>query len=99
MEPACDGYPSFSCALGPRLEGMSQDCVSHACAGQMQHAAASHVRVSFDNEFSMLSPADPNTKAWMEAALHPIFGFPDLTRFSWQPVGRALEDRGPRVVW
>jgi len=43
--------------------------------------------------------ADPATKAWLEAELHPVFGFPDLVRFSWQPVIRALEERGPKVVW
>ncbi len=35
----------------------------------------------------------------MVATLHPVFGFPELTRFSWQPVARALEDRGPKVTW
>ena len=44
-------------------------------------------------------PSDPATKAWLKAALQPVFGFPDLTRFSWQPVGRALEESGPKVVW
>lgn len=43
--------------------------------------------------------ADPNTKAWLGAALEPLFGFPELTRFSWQTVSRLLEDRGPKVTW
>lgn len=43
--------------------------------------------------------ADPNTKAWLGAALEPLFGFPELTRFSWQTVSRLLEDRGPKVIW
>ena len=43
--------------------------------------------------------ADPVTKAWMKETLQPLFGFPDLTRFSWQPAARALEEGGPAVQW
>lgn len=43
--------------------------------------------------------ADPATKAWMKQTMHPIFGFPQLARFSWQPAARAMEEGGPAVQW
>ena len=43
-------------------------------------------------------PADPDTKAWLAAALHPVFGFPDCVRFSWQTTVRALEGGGAVVA-
>ena len=43
--------------------------------------------------------SDPVTKAWLEGAQDPVMGFPGLVRFSWQPVGRAMEERGPKVQW
>jgi ribonuclease H2 subunit A len=37
-------------------------------------------------------PSDPVTKAWMDQNLScPIFGFPDLVRFSWNPTKKALD--------
>ena len=37
-------------------------------------------------------PSDPITKAWMDANLScPIFGYPDLVRFSWNPTKKALD--------
>ena len=26
-------------------------------------------------------PGDPDTKAWLQACIHPVFGFPSLVRF------------------
>lgn len=43
--------------------------------------------------------ADPVTKAWLEANMDRVFGFPDLVRFSWQTCTRMLEDRAVRVQW
>jgi ribonuclease H2 subunit A len=37
-------------------------------------------------------PSDPTTKAWMAANRHcPVFGYPDLVRFSWNPTKKALD--------
>ena len=32
-------------------------------------------------------PADPDTKTWLKAHVHPVWGFPRLVRFSWQTAG------------
>jgi len=37
-------------------------------------------------------PSDPITKTWMDTNLScPIFGYPDLVRFSWNPTKKALD--------
>ena len=45
-------------------------------------------------------PGDPLTKAWLEAAVHPVFGFPACVRFSWATVETALAPpRAAAVAW
>jgi len=45
-------------------------------------------------------PGDPDTKAWLSAALHPVFGWPaSAVRFSWAPAVRALEERAASAGW
>jgi ribonuclease HII len=67
-----------------------------ACACEVD-LGAKHTQHICQYMFS--ATADPHTKAWLGAALEPLFGFPELTRFSWQTVSRLLEDRGPKVTW
>ena len=43
--------------------------------------------------------ADPDTKAWLEAHLDPVFGLPSLVRFSWSTAARLLEERAVPVRW
>lgn len=51
-----------------------------------------NVRVSQDHPLGSGYPSDPITKAWMEANLScPVFGYPDLVRFSWNPTKKALD--------
>jgi ribonuclease H2 subunit A len=45
-------------------------------------------------------PGDPLTKAWLEGAAQPIFGFPACVRFSWATVEAALAPpKGAAVSW
>lgn len=45
-------------------------------------------------------PGDPDTKAWLAAALHPVFGWPAAAvRFSWAPARLALEARAAAAGW
>jgi ribonuclease H2 subunit A len=46
-----------------------------------------------DNKFGSGYPSDPTCKAWMQnnLAACPVFGFPDVVRFSWKPAKDALE--------
>lgn len=42
---------------------------------------------------------DPKTVAWLESCFDPVFGFPNVARFSWQPVKNALAKKGAKVKW
>jgi ribonuclease H2 subunit A len=45
-------------------------------------------------------PSDPTCKKWMEDNLScNVFGFPDVTRFSWAPSKKALEKNGVPVTF
>jgi ribonuclease H2 subunit A len=44
-------------------------------------------------------PSDPKTKAWMEAHMDKVFGWPDVVRFSWLPAKDALQAGGVPVEW
>ncbi|GAA5825814.1 hypothetical protein JCM11251_000011, partial [Rhodosporidiobolus azoricus] len=39
-------------------------------------------------------PSDPKTVAWLQDNFDPIFGFPNVARFSWAPVRNALLKKG-----
>ena len=47
-------------------------------------------------------PSDVNTKRWMKDNLDPVFGWPNICRFSWGPATEVLEknpqDHGVHVV-
>ncbi|GAA5969937.1 hypothetical protein JCM21900_004452 [Sporobolomyces salmonicolor] len=44
-------------------------------------------------------PSDPKTVAWLQDNFHPIFGFPNVARFSWAPVRNALQKKGAQSKW
>lgn len=46
--------------------------------------------VTLDNAFGSGYPGDENCVAWMTKALTPVFGYPNLVRFSWATVREAL---------
>mmetsp|Transcript_32731 Transcript_32731/g.75324 ORF Transcript_32731/g.75324 Transcript_32731/m.75324 type:complete len:386 (-) Transcript_32731:25-1182(-) len=50
------------------------------------------------SDFGSGYPSDPRCKRWMEQHLmDPVFGYPDLVRFSWGPVKKALSGKVPGV--
>ena len=44
-----------------------------------------------DREWGCGYPSDEHTKRWMKANLHPVFGWPDLVRFSWGPAKEVMD--------
>ncbi|GAA6039314.1 hypothetical protein JCM8097_003259 [Rhodosporidiobolus ruineniae] len=44
-------------------------------------------------------PSDPKTVAWLQSNFDPIFGFPNVARFSWAPVRNALQKKGAACKW
>lgn len=43
--------------------------------------------------------ADPKTKAWLLRYLDPVFGYPQLVRFSWSTARTLMDSRGVAVRW
>lgn len=37
-------------------------------------------------------PSDPTCKQWMMNSIEPLFGYPDLVRFSWGPIKKIAGD-------
>uniref|UniRef100_A0A6V1NB11 Ribonuclease n=1 Tax=Heterosigma akashiwo TaxID=2829 RepID=A0A6V1NB11_HETAK len=45
-------------------------------------------------------PSDEKCVAWLRAHVDPVFGFPNIVRFSWGGAGREiLEEKAARVEW
>lgn len=42
-----------------------------------------------DREFGCGYPSDPKTKLWLKNNFEPLFGYPDLIRFSWKTIYEA----------
>jgi ribonuclease H2 subunit A len=62
----------------------------------------SEKNVKEDREFGSGYPADPRTKEWMGNNMDPVFGYPDLVRFSWSTVKELLDPEkgaGKGVKW
>ncbi|XP_062498368.1 ribonuclease H2 subunit A, partial [Pezoporus occidentalis] len=61
-----------------------------------------------DSSFPVVSAAsicakdlhqDPKTKEWLRRSLEPVFGFPQLVRFSWGTAKELLRGGGVPVTW
>ncbi|KAL1914318.1 uncharacterized protein VTP21DRAFT_9011 [Calcarisporiella thermophila] len=53
---------------------------------------------NFSREFGSGYPSDPNTIAWLQSNMDPVFGFPSLLRFSWATCEKLLEE-AVKVTW
>lgn len=50
-------------------------------------------------EFGSGYPADPVTKKYLATCCDPVFGYPQLVRFSWSTAVNALEENAYYVEW
>ena len=44
-------------------------------------------------------PNDPATKTWLANNVDPVFGFPQLVRFSWSTAEKVLQSKAITVEW
>ena len=42
---------------------------------------------------------DPGTVAWLDKHCDPVFGYPDIIRFSWSTCEKILQQRARCVTW
>ncbi|KAJ1659613.1 hypothetical protein IWQ61_001334 [Dispira simplex] len=54
---------------------------------------------SWPKTFGSGYTSDPYTVDWLKQHLDPVFGYPNLIRFSWSTCTKRLEDDGVDVVW
>ncbi|XP_072704570.1 ribonuclease H2 subunit A isoform X3 [Ciconia boyciana] len=52
-----------------------------------------------DRDYGSGYPNDPKTKEWLRRHLEPVFGFPQLVRFSWGTARELLQHGGVPVKW
>ncbi|XP_023575937.1 ribonuclease H2 subunit A isoform X2 [Octodon degus] len=52
-----------------------------------------------DADYGSGYPNDPKTKAWLRKHVEPVFGFPQLVRFSWRTAQAILEKEAEGVTW
>ncbi|KAF9193575.1 Ribonuclease H2 subunit A [Haplosporangium sp. Z 767] len=61
--------------------------------------AESEMEDTISREFGSGYPSDPKTKAWLRSNMDPIFGYPNIVRFSWETCKTLLETSGTSVRW
>ncbi|KAF7459335.1 putative ribonuclease H2 subunit A [Cryptosporidium felis] len=44
-------------------------------------------------------PGDPKTKKFLKIVFDPIFGFPNIVRFSWSTASEIIDKNGYKVKW
>ena len=51
------------------------------------------------SEFGSGYPSDPRTSGWIAEQCDPVFGLPQIARFSWGTVKHLLDKRGVKSRW
>ncbi|KAG0007112.1 Ribonuclease H2 subunit A [Modicella reniformis] len=57
------------------------------------------IESTISRQFGSGYPSDPKTVAWLRSNMDPIFGYPNIVRFSWQTCKTLLEASGKTVRW
>lgn len=58
--------------------------------------------VKLERDYGSGYPGDENCVRWLEKArkeTHPVFGFPNIVRFSWSTSREALKGKATEVLW
>ena len=61
--------------------------------------AESGMEDTFSRQFGSGYPSDPKTVSWLKASMDPVFGYPNIVRFSWATCKTLLETSGKAVRW
>jgi ribonuclease H2 subunit A len=52
---------------------------------------------AFDRNYGSGYPSDPITQKWLINNFVPIFGYPNITRFSWSTAINAMKAKGLEI--
>ncbi|KAF9354727.1 DNA replication licensing factor mcm8 [Mortierella sp. AD094] len=61
--------------------------------------AESGMEDTISRQFGSGYPSDPKTVSWLKSNMDPIFGYPNIVRFSWQTCKTLLDTSGKTVRW
>lgn len=50
-------------------------------------------------EYGSGYPSDPKTKQWLKDVMDPVFGYPQMVRFSWSTASTILDAKAKPVEW
>lgn len=56
-------------------------------------------QVPFSRDWGSGYPADPSCKRWLTDSFEPLFGWPDIVRFSWSTAKKIIKAEGIPVEW
>ncbi|XP_003976099.2 ribonuclease H2 subunit A isoform X1 [Takifugu rubripes] len=98
-------FPGIAVTVRPKADSLFP-IVSAAsiCAKVARDFAVKHWRFGedlgeVDADYGSGYPSDPKTKAWLLRYLDPVFGYPQLVRFSWSTAQTLMDSRGVTVHW
>ncbi|XKL59509.1 hypothetical protein PGB90_000525 [Kerria lacca] len=57
------------------------------------------IKINEENGWGSGYPNDPQTKTFLKENIDPIFGFPQIVRFSWSTAQNILKDNAVPVYW
>lgn len=64
----------------------------------LEHWKWAESGVEYDKNFGSGYPGDETCVKWLERSQHPLFGYPNIVRFSWSTTRDILEKHGAHHV-
>jgi len=55
--------------------------------------------IEFTRDWGSGYPADPSCQKWLTSSFEPLFGWPDVVRFSWSTAKKIIKAEGIPVDW
>ena len=92
-----DLFPSIECKVEPKADANYPIVSAASICAKVPRDAILHEwvfedpAICDDRDWGCGYPSDEHTKRWMRDNLHPVFGWPDLVRFSWGPSKEVLD--------
>ncbi|KAM8793863.1 ribonuclease H2 subunit A [Eudromia elegans] len=98
-------FPGLPVTVRPRADAtFPVVAAASVCAKVARDRALKHWNFQeqldgLDPEYGSGYPNDPRTKRWLRRHLEPLFGFPQLVRFSWATAQSLLQQHAVALRW